>query len=64
MKFIQPKDVCTDPAVPIMTGGVSTSQMRTVTADRRRLAEKIAAHITDEILTALEQQDIRNGYPR
>lgn len=61
---IGPVDVCDDPFIAFVTGGVTRPQLRTVNNDRKKLAEQIAAQITDGIIKTIEKQDTTNGYPR
>lgn len=59
---LDPYDLCSEPLSAMMAGGVMQMGAARIDADRKRLAEQVAAALTDGILTAIKSRDLRNGY--
>lgn len=60
----EPYDMCSEPLTAMMAGGVMPTGAARIDTDRKRLAEQIAAKITEGILNAIKGRDLNNGYPR
>jgi hypothetical protein len=64
MRMMNPVDLCHDPISRMLSGtnAVDFVQFEHVTMDRKKLAERIAAHVTDELMKFMESRDREQGY--
>ncbi|MCK9435317.1 MAG: hypothetical protein M0R32_11050 [Candidatus Cloacimonetes bacterium] len=59
---LKPYDRCDDSITACLSGGVTCKTAGLIDVSRKKIAEKIAVKLTDEILQAIKARDLRNGY--
>ncbi len=60
----KPVDVCDDPMMAIVSGGMpaNSERLERVIALRQEAAEQMARYLTDLILDEMQKNDTKNGY--
>lgn len=59
----QPIDICDDPLMAVVTGGLTQDQARVFMALRTTFATELSAKLTEHIVSIMKSKDTINGYP-
>lgn len=59
---LKPYDVCSEPLMAMLAGGVTERGAARIDSDRTRLVKEIALNLADSILSEIKQADTKNGY--